>query len=629
MLYLARQDRIAPDTITAIVAKYRVSSWLYLGEDTNWRIRAEAVIPAGIQRIPVARHLDEAAGRLRQPYIDWIGELAKTNQSPLWWASEIAARNPYHMLFTRICLLDAAYHIIGDGFEEDVLVIAGTPALLREITAYLQKREIPWSDFVRNPRGSVAALRKSGFETAQTLASALPPVAALGKVSPLYQKFLDKHITYRQKILRKHAIPRADPLFEEKTALFFSWIDRRSFAPDGSYTDPNFGPLPALYKQRGYKVAFVPRILHTIPYEEAVARLKKTGETFFFPEQFVSHPDMQGFARTGKSFSPVLHPDQLVAGIPVTALAREHIDQTRQLIPENLLYHTLIERMHKEGTGPSVILHTCEGHSWENSLCLAVHTHMKGTKVFGYDNVTFSRFVLSMFPSKEEQAFKPLPDHLVTNGPLFQKTLIREGYPPERIRCGCALRHTYLWKERSSPRDRDSRPAGSPVRILVATAIGLGDSVELIAKAALAFGSIEPYEVIIKCHPMVSVDEVKKYLGHLPNHRNVSFSTSAIADLLPETDLLLYTYTSVCYEAMMYGVYPVCVQPENFINLDKLDATPDIRALAITKDDLIRTAEMVTSRSQEERIEWETRARTIVREALAPVDDAGVSAFFL
>lgn len=628
MLYLARQNGISPGSLADYCASKRISRWIYFGDDANWRIQAESAITDKIPRISVAQHLDKAANRLRDPYIAWVGELSRENQSAVWWASEIAAKNPYHMLFSRVCLLDAAYQVLGDGCGDDVLIIGGTPALIWEIAAFLDKRDIPHTDYPQVSRPTTAGFRQGLQKTAQAVASALPPVHRLGRISPLYQKFLDKHIVYRQKILRKHATPNAEPLNGGKTALFFSWIDRRSFSQDGSYTDPNFGPLPDIYRRQGYRVAFVPRILHTIPYEEAVIRLKKTGETLFFPEQYITHADFRRFEKESRSFSPVLKPHEEIGGIPIQELAAEHIEMTRSIIPENLLYHTFIQNLILNGTEPRVILHTCEGHSWENSLCLAVKTNMKDTTLLGYDNVTFSRFVLSMYPARNEMEFKPLPDYIITNGPLFKNTLVREGHDPHRIRCGCALRHTYLWRGQDTTSDSKIKHEGPRVKILVATAIGLGDSVELIAKASRAFGSVAPYEVIIKCHPMVNIDEARAYLGHHLNHTNISFSTASISDLLADMDILLYTYTSVCYEAMMYGVYPVCVQPENFINLDKLDATPDIRALAITPEGLRATADRIMRCQPEERREWAVKARRIVREALAPVNDDCIGAFF-
>jgi hypothetical protein len=627
MRYLACQNSLAPGSVSSILSELHISSWIYLGDDPSWRIQAESGLPPDVERISIASRLLDAAGRLRRPYIDWIGDLSEKNRSPEWWASEIAAKNPYYMLFTRICLLDAAYHLFRNELPEELLVVGGTPALTEELAQLMDACKIQWTSPVPLSWTYLTQVRGSTVRIARSLCEALPPLPMMGRFHPMYQKFLDKHITCRQAILRKHTIDCAPPIAGEKTVLFFSWIDRRSFAADGSYTDPNFGPLPGLYKKRGYSIGFVPRVLYTMPYEEAVVRLKETGERMYFPEQYVTYADSRAALRSAPLFDPDIPSDAYIQGIPVESLAREHIDQTRHTLPDNLSYHRLVRRLFESGTEPGRIVHTCEGHSWENSLSLAVHTHMKKTKVLGYDNLTFSRLALSMYPSGKEMAFKPLPDYIITNGPLFQDTLVREGYDCHRIRCGCALRHTYLWNEDLSARDRTHSYQGTPVNILVATAIGFGDSVELISKAARAFGNDESYQIIIKCHPMVNADDVKRYLGPLLKSRNISFSTSSIGELLPDMDLLLYTYTTVCYEAMMHGVYPIYVVPENSITIDKLDATPDIRAIAVSPDDLRKIAYAIVAWSPDQRKEWRVNARAIVRRALAPVNGACAEAF--
>jgi hypothetical protein len=631
MLYFAHQKDIQFEKIKAQLSEKKITTWYYFGEDTNWRIQVELVIPEDIKHISIAQLLEKTTQKLRKPYIDWIGKVSEQNHSLLWWSSELAAKNPYYMLFTRICHLNVAYHMIHECIDQSTLMIFGTPALYLEITSFCNRNGIHWEGFMEKPVINVVInrLHKKGYSIARDAAEFFPPIFFLGRLSSTYKKFLEKHIVYRQKILKKHGIKYSETMQTNDSVLFFSWIDRRNFTPDGSYIDPNFGPLPEIYKNKGFRIGFVPRVLHTISFEEAVIRLKKTNESLFYPEQFIQYSDLKKFTHECKDFSPVLSSDACISGIPVYSLAVEHFEQTRSLMPENLLYDTLIRRMHEAGINPSIIIHTCEGHSWENTLSWAVHHHMQQTKVLGYDNVTFSRFVLSMYPSQKEFSFKPLPDYLVTNGPLFRETLKKEGYDNSRIRCGCALRHTYLWKQSVCDLNTPPKTATYPVRILIATAVGLGDSVELIAKAAQAFGGIDKYEILIKCHPLVNISEVKRHLAHLLNHKNINFSTSTVGELLPLSDILLYTYTSVCYEALMHGVYPICVIPENFINLDKLDATPEIRMLVTTAEELYEAAEKIVSMSPEERIRWQSNARTIVRRALAPVDDRCINAFLL
>jgi surface carbohydrate biosynthesis protein (TIGR04326 family) len=398
--------------------------------------------------------------------------------------------------------------------------------------------------------------------------------------------------------------------------------------PDGKYTDPYFGPLPGLLKKRGYKVAFVPRVLFSIPFREAVERLAVTKETMFFPEEFLTDSDIRECRKRMAIYFPEVPDSATIGNIPAASLARENIQETRATLADNLLYEPMIKAMNNRGICPSRIIHTCEGHSWEQALSWSVHNSMPGTPVVGYDNVTFSRLVLSMYPSANEYGKRPVPDRIVTNGSLYKTILIREGVPHGMVSTGCALRHTYLWKENTDRLDlKGERESDTPCRILVATAIGLGDSVELVAKACDAFGGDENYEVLVKCHPLVRPDNVRHFLGEKARFPNVFFDDRPVSALLPKSHILLYTYTSVCFEAMIHGVIPVCVRAENFLNLDKLDAVPDIRWCVTTPMELQKVAKEIQSMPADTRASWQERAYRIVQEALAPPSEECIDAF--
>ena len=110
MLYVARQLDMPPRTFAWELKANGIQQWLYLGEDRTWRMQAESAIGSEVHRVSIADLLDEMSWKLRQPYIDWIGELSQLNHSLEWWASELAAKNPYNQLYIRICLLAVARH---------------------------------------------------------------------------------------------------------------------------------------------------------------------------------------------------------------------------------------------------------------------------------------------------------------------------------------------------------------------------------------------------------------------------------------------------------------------------------------------------------------------------------------
>ncbi len=149
---------------------------------------------------------------------------------------------------------------------------------------------------------------------------------------------------------------------------------------------------------------------------------------------------------------------------PVARLAREHVAEyeLQQRVP--IALDAFVRKLAAGGVRPARVLLPFEGHSWEQALTHAVHEHMPGTAVVGWDNVNFSRFALSLYPARSEIGLRPLPDRVVTNGETFAGILRREGFPPDGVRVGCALRHEDLHERPPPARAPASRSVCSPRR---------------------------------------------------------------------------------------------------------------------------------------------------------------------
>ena len=623
-LYVSLQSDTSPGVLRERLEATRSRQWVYLGEDSAWRVHAEAAVPSEIPRVSVADLLDEMSWKLRQPYIDWIGQLSGFNHSVEWWASALSAKNPYGRLYIRVCLLAVARQLFARGFDRPTLIVCSSPALLQEVVQAASfngalMRRLPGESgrlsFRRILKGATKYLRGKYWRM-RLLAG-----RTLGKSDPS-PELRHKH---RLGVLEGQGVRAAAEFAGKDTVLIFTWVDRRSFTAEGVYRDPYFGRLPEMLQKRGFRVAYVPRVLSTMPFEEAVERLIKTGELLFFPEQLVSESERALCQKRAQEFEPTIPENSMVGDVPVYLLAKEHVDETRFALADALIDEPLVANLSAGGVQPREIIYSCEGQAWEQVLVRTVRQRMRDTKVVGYDNVTFSRLTLSMFPASGEYGLRPLPDRIVTNGPFYRDILLSEGFPPEIVESGCGLRHEYLWQESSPLNKRQTRP----VRVLVATAIGFGDSVELVAKAALAFGGNAAYEIVVKCHPVIDTGLVREQLGKLAEHDNIEFVEMSIKELLASAHFLLYTYTSVCHEAIQNEVIPICVRPENSLNLDKLEATPDVRWTATSPEDLRTVVEQVLDMSEEERRRWQEEASEVVRSALAPVDQECVSAFVI
>lgn len=633
MFYLQSHEMIRPGRFGREISGRKIGQWVYIGEDSAQRLSLEAAIGADIPRISLADLIDEISRDLRLPFLDWIGELSEDNSSADWWASEIAAKNPYYMLFARICLLSAARRIIRNGSGVPILIVCSPMILTREVQRILTEEKAEW-EFLAPGWYSLSLPAPEWplkSRIGMFLRTAPSPPRFLRNVTPLVH-LLENNLAYRQKILQEQGFV-ANPFSGERTILFVTWADQRSVknGPDRSvYADPYFGRLPEELKKLGYDIAFMTRVLPTAPFEKTVEALQKTNETLFFPEQFFRASDLSGCWKRAYGFSPAVAGHEL-PGCPFAGrLAQEHIKETRQKHTDSLIYESIVMSMSNLGVKPARIIYPCEGHAWENAMNHAIRRFLPGTKITGYENITFSRMVLSMFHSQRELNIRPYPDRLVTNGQLSTQILQDSQIPQDRIRTGCALRNQYYFSSGGNLQEVKSQAGRSPVRIVVATTINTSESVDLIAKAIRAFGKKQEYAVDIKCHPLSDMQTIRKLIGDFESLHNITFhETTPMNGLLVRARYVVYCYTTICFDALLYGAMPVWVRSENFINLDKLDSLPGIRRVASSAQDLFRIVSELEKMTPEEKEEWDRRAKDALRSAFFPINADSVQSFIL
>ncbi len=366
-------------------------------------------------------------------------------------------------------------------------------------------------------------------------------------------------------------------------------------------------------------MALLPRVLPTADFASCARALAASGEPAYFPDAFLGPEDWRACARDAAVFAPVIAPNAALGGVPVVRLSAEHVAEMRRSQVDALSMGVLARRLAEGGIAPERLVFPFEGHAWEQALTDGVRAHMPDTQVIGYDNVNFSRLALSLYPARGGDRPAPLPDRVVTNGPTFTRILTGEGYPEDAVRTGCALRHVGLLDRPAS----EPALAGAPLRVLAATSIDMAQSIELVERAVAAFGGDARYELSVKLHPGADAPGIKAAV-RVPGVRYVE---EPIAEALTRADLMLYTYSVVCYEALAQGVPAVFVQAETFLDLDQLEPFGELRRLARSAEELRAHADEVAGGSVEERTGWTKRARSAVADALTPVETSCMAAF--
>ena len=574
--------------------------WLYVGDDPTFEL-------TGPERVATADVTLALARELRGPYLDAIGRLSALNDSPEWWASHLAAKQPYPSLFARVCGLAAGRELADDG----TLIVCSTPAQLTEL-----QRELPGA---RAAGFAGAALRRRAPTDALRLA--WPALRLLGETAPdsvrgvltagnTPARFaLERTPGHRRHVLQTLGAKPLRDFSGDGTVLLVTWLDGRSFDESGTYTDPHLGPLATMLAERGLRVARLAKVLLHAGFQQVARAMIATGEQVAFPDSHLLGADWRACERRVAGFTPAIPDAARVGSLPLADLAREYAREHVRAQVDALSHELLIRHMAQAGVCPERIIFPWEGHAWEQVLTGAAHRHMPGCRVVGYDNLNFSSLALSLYPSADEVGMRPLPDVVVTNGPTFSGVLEASAFPADRIRTGCALRHPHLADGHVSAEHREGF-------VLAAGSIDTGQSIELLRKASAAFGD----ELLARLHP---ASDTRRIRAALP--AGMRFSDEPLSELLARARLMLYTYSVVPYEALAAGTPPVFVRSESMLDLDQLEPSPEVRWVARTPEDLRRVAGEIAA--MPDRAGWQRRAREVVSAALAPDGPACVEQF--
>jgi hypothetical protein len=574
--------------------------WLYAGDDPSFDL-------PGLERVVTSDVSMAAARDLREPYLDAIGALSRLNASPEWWASYLAAKQPYPSLFARLCGLEAARRLATDG----TLVVCSTPAQLEELRLTLEGTRAAGTALGRLRRHGASTALRVVWPVLRTFGARAPEAwrGMAAGVGPRARFAIQRAPGHRRRTLEALGARPLPPFGGADTALLITWIDQRCFGPAGEYRDPHLGPLGTMLRARGLRVARVVKPLLHAPLADCAHAMSASREPAAFSDLYVSGADWRSCERRVNHAVPTIPSELRVGEVPFARLAREYVGEHRRAQAEALSHEAMVRNLARTGVRPELIILPWEGHPWEQVLTDAVRHHMAGTKLVAYDNLNFSSLALSLYPSPAEIGIRPLPDRVVTNGPTFAAVLRGSGFPSERVRVGCALRHAGLT-------DRRPETHGAGSFVLAAGSIDAAQSIELLGKASSAFGD----ELVARLHP---ASDARAIRAALPS--GVRYADQPLTELLQQARLMLYSYSAVAYEALAAGVPPVFVRSESMLDLDQLEPTPDVRWVARTPRELRAVA--LTIASMPERAAWERRAREVVTAALAPVGPGCVEPF--
>ena len=585
--------------------------WAYFGENVSKAIAIEKQLSGTGQRIEIAEELQKTAHSLRQPYIDYIGKLSLENNSISWWVSSLSEKNPFvSKTFLYTCYVKLYQTILNSSDQETFVFIAENRAL----------RKCLVQNILDSHKCKIHRVESLTHTSLEALKNAL--------VIGINKGYFIARTIYRLLLARCYGlnqVPNEKLQKGKGLILLHNWVDQRSFDAMGNYRDSYFGELAHHLRKRGENVVVVPWVLGTVSYRQTLKKMVQSSESFLVPEAFLKISDVfRAFVKALFNLPPKrAHPH--FKGLEISEIIADDFrrDWSGNRTASSLLLYDVVKRWRNSGTPIGVFIHTYENHVWEKAYCIALREFYPLTKTIGYQHATVSKMHLNYFFSKDELSILPLPDKVITNGKYVERLFKESGYDPKKTICGGAIRYAGMLNKRRNTvvGKNTSRPV-----ILVTPSIDKSESTELVWKVLAAFTEVKNYRIILKFHPVLPYHSIAKDLGILPKHFIVS--DKPIGELLEEADVLLYTSSTTCIEALSLGVPVLHIESDFIIGLDPLDFSPDIRRSAKNKDEIVRMTREILEIDEKELSEQRAIWKEAVSEVFEPVDE-GVFGLFL
>ena len=546
--------------------------WAYLGEDVTNALAVEEWVGARGKRIDISERLQETAKSLRQPYIDYIGKLSVQHNSILWWAGSLSETNTQRSkIFLRICYLKICVEL-SKSFNNIVFFID-------DITVRHAVYE--------NVSDSIL-IKNNSF---------VPIEFKLLGLSLIRKTFFILNTLYKS-VLSKYFYTSTIP--NHKVVILHTWVDERSFNDDEKYSDAYFGDLNKYLTKKGKRVAIMPHILPSASYQKMLSNITKCSENFIIPEYFLRLNDIfKSVFATIKIPKKRSHTQFLDLNIDEIIYIDQLEDWASAATSANILYFYIFKNCKRMGLEIESFIYGFENHSRQKILCSGLRQFIPTAKIIGYQHSTVSLMLLDHFISKFERDILPFPDKVITNGINSYNSLLKMGYDSTKMIIGGAIRYEKLLININHPfpiKKNTKNPT-----LFVALSYGKTETIELIVKLMKAFENKPEYNILLKLHPTMSFSQIEndvKRFGIFPKHFIIS--NKPVSKLLIESDLLIYASTTVCIEALAFGVPVLFVKSDYTLDHNPLESNCELFVSAKNPNEIVEMVDTIINMTDEE-----------------------------
>lgn len=534
-------------------------------------------------------------------YLDFISSLGKNNNSLYWWASALSEKNPFtSKLFIRLYKLVLLDKEIKHLRDRDIAIICSDVALSRQIT-FNYKKDFRASGFYFNLLDDLFSMTHG----------------VLNQLKKALSEYRDLLFARRFLSARRDFIQRRD-----KYTIFRTWSDQRSYK-SGSYEDSYFKDLLRFFSEQGKKVLIFTGVISD--YKTMIERLKEDRDNLIIPVNFyLKGIDILRCLFCSCLKRPSVKDKMVFYNIDVRFLVAEELkyDVLTTHFFDSLLQYYCCVRLARS-VKIEKFIYTFENYAWEKMSILGLRHGDRNIKIIGFQHAFVSKNSFKYFPRSSEKDRAPLPDRIVTMGTRTLDIMNRFGSYPDRIfSVGCALRQGYLSKTRPVPRNDNGG-------IFVAFTITVDDTLKTLRFLFASGLGTHNEKVYLRFHPATNREYVLKNIGFtLPTNFIIS-ENPPIKKEIERSSVVLYTWTTVCLEALKMG-RPVIYLDVNYpLEVDPLfELKNGLKDSCNNPADLIEKIDRIRSIDKKIFDDELDKAQEYLNDYFMPVNETNIKAFF-
>lgn len=604
MIYLAHTSEETCKIINGVVHNQNKCKVLFLSPNhdklVNWRSR----LPDGnFEFIPIAKRLHQHSKSMKTSFLQIIGELAMEHDSPSWWGSRISERNTLiNPLYLNCCYLELANSYIPQD-DINLLILAEYDSLLKSLRNHFRTCELK--------HASISSVRKGTISN--DLRAFLRIFAELLKLSLQCLKSWKMKGLFRRKRASKPCV------------ILHTYFSPNNVEKDGSLKDIYFPGLREWFSKNGQSVVLLPVLSGFANRDDAYANFRRHGIEYIDPSTFLTPTD---YIRAIFRFLRSMRLPKNSSVITLNSLDCTPLFQAakRTFYPDLFpffLYLDLFTKLDYIGYKPSAIISEFENMIPEKMLFLGARKAFPSAKLFAFQHGAIFPNFLCYSISDIELAKAPMPDKIICNGPFFKEQLAKDGFPPNLLILGPALRYMHIHENR----ELLSFDRRTKWDILCPLPLMANDCSELLRKVCKAFEKSD-LKICIKPHPMVNPSIATELINEdFPDFEVFIAENQSVGGLIKNSKVVVGMASSTLLEAVCMGVEVISVCRASALNFNPLDYFPEVNQVAYDEKELKKMTFNALRRNSTELEYFQSYCNKIRKAFFCPTTDEAMKVF--